>query len=142
MSGVKSPTLYKRGNKMNKLFELIDKTTPNVKSFIVNKKEQKVDIKTEDGAVVTISFDFNINDNRYLRVAVDGFEYHMDGVKNTKKLETLDMTQPIGNTIALLSKYAKDFNVSIYDLNVFLEWTREDIIDFLKNHYNIINECA
>ena len=125
---------------MNKLFELVNKTTPNVVSFIVNKRNKTIDIKTKDRAVVTVSFDYNVNDNRYLRVAADGFEYHLDGVKNTENLEKLDMRSSIGNTIALISKYAKDYKMSVYDLNVFLEWDRAGIIDFLRNHYNIVNE--
>lgn len=125
---------------MNKVFEIITKTTPDVKSFIVNKQKQTVDIKTKNNEVRTVSFDFKVNDNRYLRVAADGFEYHIDKIENTKQLEALDMTQPIGNTFVLLARYGKDFAVSISDLSIFFEWGRKDIIDFLRNHYNIINE--
>ena len=123
----------------NPLFELVKDTVNNTYSFKVDKFKRMIDIKNNDGAVTTISFGYNTNDNYLLRVAAHGFEYQINGVKNLKKMEKIDCSGEKGNTFWLLNKYHFDFNITISELNVFLQWKREEIIDFLSNHYILLN---
>ena len=123
----------------NPLFDLIKDTVKDAISFKVDKNNRTVDIKDKDGTVTTISFDYNTNDNFLLKVAVHNYEYQIDGVKKFSDLPKIDCSGEQGNTLWLLNRYKNDYDLSLGTLNVFMSWKREEIVDFLSNHYILLN---
>ena len=123
----------------NPLFDLVNDTVVNAVSFKVNKDNKTIDIKNKDGAVTTISFDYTVDDNQQLLVAANNFEYQLGGVKKVKDLPKIGCSGEQGNTLWLLNRYKKDYNIPKGATVVFWSWKRYEIIDFLSNHYILLD---
>lgn len=122
---------------LNPVSKSVLEKVPHAFSAELDKAKNNLKITRTDGSVINITVDSDV-DNA-LRVLPNKRKYYINA-RFGKAKATLDMSEPIGNTFALLNRYGSDFKVNSKDLTVFLNWTREDIVDFLANYYNIINE--